>query len=59
MSPRNNQKYPQGTSLIARGRQALMTDISPEFLSLDTITGFIIVRYSPRMTSSQPGNRPS
>ena len=34
----------ESTELVSKGRQALMSSISPEFVSLATVTGFLVVR---------------
>jgi len=49
----NNLRYPNGTTLVSPGRQALMTSISEEFIGLDTAHGFLFIRYAPRMTVSE------
>lgn len=53
----NKVAFGTGMELVSRGRQALMSDVSPEFVSLSTIMGFLLVRNSPRMASTESSNR--
>jgi hypothetical protein len=58
MAPRNGRSiYPNGTALIAPGRQALMSSVSPEFVNLETDTVFLVKRCAPRMAPSESSNR--
>lgn len=59
MRPRKSRlDIVESHELISKGRQALMSCVSPEFIALETVTGFLIVRNAPRMRSAESASRP-
>jgi hypothetical protein len=59
MNPRKQTRtLSESTELVSRGRQALMSSISPEFVTLETVTGFLVVRNTPRVTPTDPASKP-
>ncbi|MDA1279225.1 MAG: hypothetical protein O3B95_04190 [Chloroflexi bacterium] len=44
--------------LISMGRQALMSSVSSEFTTLETVTEFLLVRNAPRMTAAESAGKP-
>ena len=59
MNPRSTRlTLSESAELVSKGRQALMSSIPPEFVALATVTGFLVVRNTPRVSSTDPASKP-